>query len=164
MNEFVIDKNRYRVRYQHVIKDRAINNPALVSEFAKDMKKRKAVTVATVERMVWIDPRSDLDCTLNHEQWVLVARGVAFCGKKDNFSKEAGRSVALVKLVQGMLDRQAMYLAGRIMMALGTDDSVAMAIGTIRLGVVLNKQSGRMLVHASPEGRARLNVGKLDFD
>lgn len=164
MNEFVIDKNRYRIRYQHVIKDRAVNNPALVAKLDKDLKKRKAATVATVERMIGTNPCGDDECTINHDQWVEVATGTAFCGKKDNFSKAVGREIALSKLIHGMLARGAFYLAGRILMALGSDEREAGFVANVVVTVSANKVSGKRLVYMSDEGLARLNVGKLDFD
>jgi hypothetical protein len=164
MNEFVIDKNKYRVRFQHVIKDRAVNNPDLVAKFGQALRKRKAATVATVERKIGSTPCGDDDCTINHDQWVEVAQGVAFCGKRDNFSKAIGREVALAKLIQGMLSRGAFYLAGRILMALGSDDREAGFVANVVVTVAANKRSGLGLVYMSDEGMARLNVGKLDFD
>lgn len=166
MTEFVIDKNKYRIRYQHVIADRKVNNPALVEQFKRDMKKRKAVTVATVERSLGKacgnnGSVSECGCP---EGWAEVAKGVAFCGKKDNFSKATGREVALQKLLQGMLERKALYLAGRIMLALAPDTEIARDMGAIQIGLVLNRASAKVLIHASTEGQARLNVGKLDFD
>lgn len=163
MDKFVIDKIQYRIRYQHVIKGRDVNNRALEARFAKDLKKRKAVTVATVERAIYTECRV-AGCTSSHAEWVKVAEGVAFCGKKDNFSKAVGREVALANLIESMLAKGFLYLAGRILHACGSDDRNARFVAELKLTLVMNKRSGLALVYASDEGIGRIRLGKADLD